>query len=149
MIYDTVENLNQYKNLFEHLDTAIDYIEKNDINDLPIGRTDIDGDNVFVMISEVETMPSAEKNFEVHSKYMDLQMDLQGTEICEVSLSGLTEIKPYDEENDCALFESELSAALVMGEGRFAVFMVEEPHKPNVRAEGFEKVKKAVFKVAY
>ncbi len=149
MIYDTTENINQYRGLFENLDIAIDYIENNDISELPLGRTDIDGDNVFVNIMEVETQPSSEKNFEVHSKYMDLQMDIKGTEICEVSLGDITELEPYSDETDCAILDCELSAALVMGEGRFAVFMVEEPHKPNVRAEGFINVKKAVFKIAY
>ncbi len=149
MIYDTIENLNQYKNLFANLDTAIDYIENNDLTQLPLGITNIDGDDVYVNVMEVETSPTQEKNFEVHSKYMDLQIDLEGTEICEVSLGELELIEEYDEEKDFALLQGELTTALIMGEGRFAVFMVEEAHKPNVRAYECDKVKKAVFKIAY
>ena len=87
--------------------------------------------------------------FETHSRYMDLQMDLEGAELCEVALGDVEEAEPYDEEKDFALWNGAASAALVLGEGRFAVFMVEEPHKPAIKAQGCDKVKKAVFKIAY
>ena len=110
MLYDTLENLNQYTGLFPNLDKAIDFIEDNDVSALPLGRTEIDGDDVYVTVEEAE---------------------------------------PYDEEKDFALWNGAASAALVLGEGRFAVFMVEEPHKPAIKAQGCDKVKKAVFKIAY
>ena len=133
MLYDTLENLNQYTGLFPNLDKAIDFIEDNDVSALPLGRTEIDGDDVYV----------------THSRYMDLQMDLEGAELCEVALGDVEEAEPYDEEKDFALWNGAASAALVLGEGRFAVFMVEEPHKPAIKAQGCDKVKKAVFKIAY
>ncbi len=149
MIYDTLENLNQYTGLFENLDTAIEYIENNDLSLLPIGDTSIDGEKVYVKIFETQTKTTQECKFETHTKYMDLQMDLVGTEICEVSLGNLTVTQEYNEETDCAFYDGELTSALVMGQGRFAVFMVEEAHKPGVKAHGCDTVKKAVFKIAY
>ena len=44
MLYDTLENLNQYTGLFPNLDKAIDFIEDNDVSALPLGRTEIDGE---------------------------------------------------------------------------------------------------------
>ena len=149
MLYDTLENLNQYTGLFPNLDTAIDYIVNNDLAVLPLGRTDIDGDNVYVNIMVAEPTPTEGRTFETHSNYMDLQMDLEGVELCEVALGEVTETEPYDAERDYAACSGETSAALVLGKGRFAVFMVEEPHKPTIKAEGCDKVKKAVFKIAY
>ena len=149
MLYDTLENLNQYTGVFPNLDTAIDFIENTDIAALPLGRTEIDGDNVFVNVMEAEPTPGEGRGFETHSRYMDLQMDLDGTELCEVALGDMEEAEPYDEEKDFALWNGATSAALVLGEGRFAVFMVEEPHKPTIKAQGCDKVKKAVFKIAY
>ena len=61
----------------------------------------------------------------------------------------MEEAAPYDEENDIAFWKGDLSAALILGEGRFVVFMVEEPHKPAIRAEGCGHVRKAVFKIRY
>ena len=149
MLYDTLENLNQYTGMFENLDTAIDYIENNDISALPLGRTEIDDDKVFVTVMEAEPTPGEGRTFETHSRYMDLQMDLDGVELCEVALGDMEPVCAYDEEKDMATWNGAVSAGLVLGEGRFAVFMVEEPHKPTVKAEGCDKVKKAVFKIAY
>ena len=36
MLYDTLENLNQYTGLFPNLDKAIDFIEDNDVSALPL-----------------------------------------------------------------------------------------------------------------
>ena len=149
MLYDTLENLNQYTGMFANLDTAIEYLENHDLSALPLGRTDIDGDNVYVNVMEADPTPSEGRLFETHSRYMDLQMDLTGSEICEVALGDCEEDTPYDEAKDCGLCTAEASGAVVLGPGRFAVFMVEEPHKPTLKAEGCDHVKKAVFKIAY
>ena len=81
MLYDTLENLNQYTGLFPNLDKAIDFIEDNDVSALPLGRTEIDGDDVYVTVMEAEPTPGEGRAFETHSRYMDLQMDLEGAEL--------------------------------------------------------------------
>ncbi|MEF9969284.1 MAG: YhcH/YjgK/YiaL family protein [Ruthenibacterium sp.] len=149
MLYDAIENISQYTGMFEHLDTAIAYIEEHDLTALPLGKTVIDGENVFVNVMEAEPTCGEGRPFETHSKYMDLQLDIEGVELCEVALGELVEEKAYDADKDIALYHAETSAAMVLGEGRFAVFMVEEPHKPTIKAEGYDKIKKAVFKIAY
>ena len=57
MLYDTLENLNQYTGLFPNLDKAIDFIEDNDVSALPLGRTEIAGDDVYVTELEAEPTP--------------------------------------------------------------------------------------------
>lgn len=148
MIYDNLENLNQYYGLFERLDTAIEFIENTDLAALPLGRTDV-AEGVFVTVMDVQTTPGEGRPFETHSRYMDLQMDLAGTELCEAALGGLEAHTPYDAESDAALWNAAASAAVVLGEGRFALFMVEEAHKPAIQAAGSSQVRKAVFKIAY
>ena len=148
MIYDRLENLEQYTGLFEPLDTAIQWIGEHDLSELPLGRTEIDGDKVYVVVSECDTRKSEDAHFETHSTYMDLQLDLEGVELFEVSLSDLQEVTPYDEQSDAALYDADLSCASVLGQDRFVIFMTEEAHKPGVRAVGCDRVKKAVFKIA-
>lgn len=149
MLYDTLENLNQYTGLFENLDTAIAFIESHDLGALADGRTEIDGERVFVTVAETAPQPREALHFETHTNYMDLHVDLAGTELCEVALGDVRAAGPYSEETDSALWDGEMSAALVLGPGRFAVFMAEEPHRPGIRARGSDRVKKAVFKIAY
>lgn len=149
MIYDTLENLNQYTGLFPNLDKAIAYIEECELKDLPLGRTEIDADDVYVVVQEVDTVLDADKPFKTHSTYMELHVDLEGIELCEVSLGIVQAKTPYDAQTDEALWQGALSAALVMGDDRFAVFMIEEPHKTDIQAQGCDHVKKAVFKIRY
>ena len=148
MLYDRLENIEQYTGLFENLDTAIAYIAAHDLDELPPGRTDIDGDRVFVTVSESDTRPSEGADFELHEKYMDVQIDLAGVELFEVALGELEEAVPFDGEKDAGFYKAPLSCAGVLGEDRFVVFMTNEAHKPLVRAAGCDRVRKAVFKVA-
>ena len=52
MICDTLEHLNRYRGFHENLDTAIDYLTAycvgHTLADLPLGRTEVDGKNVFI-----------------------------------------------------------------------------------------------------
>ena len=47
MIYDTLENARLYKGMNPHLDKAIEFMLTQDLDALPMGRTEIDGSNVF------------------------------------------------------------------------------------------------------
>ena len=147
MLYDRLENLEQYTGLFENLDKCIQWIGENDVYALPLGKTEIDGNSLFVNVMEITPKAEEEIPFESHSQYMDLQMDLEGSELFQVALGQLKTTQPYDPETDCAFFQASPSIAGVLGEDRFAVFMVEEPHKPGIRAAGAQTVKKAVFKI--
>ena len=48
MIYDTLNNLPNYLGLCSSLDSVIEFIMARDINNLPAGRTRIDGDKAVV-----------------------------------------------------------------------------------------------------
>ena len=54
MICDALEHLNRYRGLHRNLDTAIDYLTAyhvaHDLYDLPLGRTEVDGENVFINV---------------------------------------------------------------------------------------------------
>ena len=147
MIYDILENLEQYTGLFEYLDTAIAYLAQTDLEALPAGRTDIDGDNVYLTVSECEARPSEESLFETHSDYMDIHIDLDGVELFETALGALEEKSPYDAATDTALYAADLSCACVLGPGRFLIAMTEEPHKPAVASADGTHLKKLVVKV--
>ncbi len=147
MIYDILENLEQYTGLFEYLDVAIQYLAETDLEALPLGRTDIDGDNVYLTVSNCQARPSEEALFETHSEYMDIHIDLEGVELFEIALGELDEVTPYDQATDMAFYKADLSCACVMGPGRFLICMTEEPHKPAVASADGTDLKKIVVKV--
>ena len=147
MIYDTVENLLLYRGLSKNLDTAIRYILNNELDTLPAGKTVIDGENVYVNVIEAATIPGDKAQYEMHKNYIDLQVMLKGTELFEVALGEAAVTKPYESASDSCLVRADTSAVGTLCEGRFVIFPTMEPHKPMIRAQGCDKVRKAVFKV--
>lgn len=148
MIYDRLDNLEQYTGLFENLDTCIEWILSHDMDEVPFGRTDILGDEIYVNVTECDAVMDSAVDFETHSKYMDLQMVLEGSQLFQVALEDLEETRPYNEEDDYALYKGTPSIAGVLDEERFAIFMTEEAHKGNIKAAQCPKSVKAVFKIA-
>ena len=52
MIYDKLINIGLYKGMNKNLDTAIDFILSHDLNELPMEKTVVDGDNVYINVME-------------------------------------------------------------------------------------------------
>ena len=54
MILDSLKNKAQYAALHPRFQTVFDFIDNNDVASMPCGRHDIDGDNIFVMVQEMD-----------------------------------------------------------------------------------------------
>ena len=50
MICDTLKHLHLYRGFQQNLDTAIDFLAAHPLETLPLGRTEVDGENVFIKI---------------------------------------------------------------------------------------------------
>ena len=78
MICDTLQHLGRYRGLHPNLDTAIDYLVTHDLAALPLGRTEVDGDKVFINLMDATLHPDAGYHPEYHKLYADLQVDFTG-----------------------------------------------------------------------
>lgn len=147
MIFDTLNNLPNYLGLSGGLDTAIEYIMARDIATLPDGRTRIDGDKVVVDVRTLTPQPGEKLDFACRDHCLTLVTDLTGNEMFEVSLGDFTAKKPPEGESP-ALGSAPTSAAGMLSEGRFVLFLAGEPCKTGIKAQGCGKVKQAVFLIA-
>ena len=95
MIYDEIKNISRYRGISSNLDTAIDFLEKTDLKSLPLGKTEILDDKVFANVMEVQAKDEEELSFEIHKKYMDIQIDVEGTELILIGLGEFTEKEPF------------------------------------------------------
>jgi biofilm protein TabA len=59
---------------------AIEHVKAHVSEETPPGKYDIDGNNVFYMISEDTTEPLAARRAEYHARYLDIQIVLRGQE---------------------------------------------------------------------
>lgn len=146
MITDTLQNLPRYRGLHKNLDVAIRWLMAHDPAALPNGRTEIDGDRVFINVMDAALRDAEGAAFEYHHRYADLQIDLTGSEQWGWAAAG-AEDKPYDGETDAGFVIGPEQAAGTLGDGRFALFFPGEPHKPSCRTPDCDTVRKAVVKI--
>lgn len=148
MIYDEVKNIERYRGMSVWLDKAIDFLMNTDLDALPLGRTEISGSHVFANVMEAQAGDEETNQFEIHRKYMDIQIDLEGTEIIQTGLAPVGVLEPYSAETDFGTVVCKKDASCVLGPGRFIICMGEEPHKPGIAAGEDRHLKKCVVKVA-
>ena len=80
MICDTLDQLHLYKGFHKNLDTAIEFLAAHPLDTLPLGRTEVDGDEVFINVMDADLKPHTGSHAEYHRLYADLQIDLTGGE---------------------------------------------------------------------
>ena len=144
MICDTLQHLTRYKGLCKNLDTAIDYLLTHDPASLPLGRTEVDGENVFINVMEADLSPDSTR-LEYHKKYADLQIDLTGGEGW--GYTNLPGEEAGEFTGDIGFRTSPDAVSGTLGEGRFVLFFPGELHKPGVARPGCAHVRKAVIKI--
>jgi biofilm protein TabA len=59
---------------------AIEHVIAHVSEATPLGKHDIDGNNLFYLISEDTTEPQAARRAEYHARYLDIQIVLRGSE---------------------------------------------------------------------
>ncbi len=80
MILDLLENLDRYKSVVPFTDKISLYLKGNDINILPEGKYQIEGESIFILIQKYDSQPESEREGESHRKYIDIQFVLNGEE---------------------------------------------------------------------
>ncbi len=147
MIIDKIENSHLYKGLSKKIEKAFEYIHNTDLKNIHPGKYEIEGENIFALISEYETKTESEGKLEAHRKYIDVQYVISGEELIGYSpLSNQKVIEPYKEENDIVFFKGDKSFTKVSS-GMFAIFFPADVHMPGISVNEKSPVKKLVIKV--
>jgi YhcH/YjgK/YiaL family protein len=148
MIFDRIENLGNYTNI-GNLKEILEFIDSNNLEDLPEGDSPIKGAELFVRVLRYTPKEADENSFETHRYYTDVQMVIRGSERMQVtSTESLRAKGEYDSAGDFQFFDSDGDVSdFVVNEGQFAVFFSGEPHKPGClhNADNIS-VTKVVFK---
>ena len=145
MIFDRIENINNYKGL-GRLYTALEFMAKTDFTQIPIGKYELDGDNIYYMVQQYDTNPD-KTVAEAHKKYIDIQYIVKGEEIIAVAPIQ-TEKKLVDakEEKDVWHYECE-TQPVVLKDGDFMVLYPSDLHLPGKAVNEPSEVLKVVIKV--
>jgi YhcH/YjgK/YiaL family protein len=151
MIFDRIENLKYYYGLSSRIEKALKYLESADLDKLPEGKIEIDGDDIYATVTTKRTQPYAAANHEAHKKYIDIQYAIEGKEdiLCWFTqmAGGIREEYP---EKDVYFYKS-MGRPITIGNGRLAIFFPTDIHAPGLthldKPENEGDCKKIVIKV--
>ena len=146
MILDTVENYQLYNSINERIAKGFDFLRTTDLDSLPSGKHDIEGDTIFALVQEYQTKPLNECKLESHKKYIDIQYVIRGEEMMGVTIQNNQKIIEVNEEKDYTFYEGTTSLVRV-SKGMFTIFFPDDLHQPCVQIESAAEVKKVVIKV--
>lgn len=149
MLTTSIDLMEKYDYLEEKFKKGYEFLKNTDLKALPLGRVEIDGDDLFASVQEYTTMPAEACKYEAHNRYFDIQYVVEGQEYFGyVKREGLTEEAPYDEVNDLVFFkEPEQDGYVLLQTGDAAVVVPEDAHKPRCVAGKACRVRKIVVKV--
>lgn len=138
--------------LSKGIEKALDFLRDTRLQELPVGRIDIDGDTVFALVQSYQSrMEHHKPKFELHRKYVDVQYLVSGAEIMAWALHNLyTQTTPYNEETDLMLgtIPAGKWTPVLFPAGRVIVLYPTDAHASGLAVDQPEDVKKVLIKVA-
>lgn len=144
---DKIAFATQYHKNKQVWDKAVAFLRTHNLDSLPAGKYSIDGDKVFATVTVSPNKEFDHTNWESHRKYIDLQCVISGKEkIGVAALSSATVTKPYDESKDGANYTAE-GKYYIAQPGTFFLFFPTDVHRPNIKVDGYDSVKKIVIKI--
>jgi biofilm protein TabA len=150
MIVDRLENLSLYCGLLEQLDVGIAFVQDG-VGALACGqRVELPADAGYAMKASYAPNPEGERRYEVHRRYIDLQVMLEGEEECLVTdLGAFPGRDVYQEADDLQFLEGDVEGAVRFRfrPGMFAIFFPHDAHKPACHVAGCDRVVKCVVKI--
>lgn len=131
-------------------EAAYKFLSESDFNNMELKEYQLSPNGTYANISEYETKDSA--HFESHKKYIDIQYLSSGEEYVEISPienENKVEVTSYNEEKDYLLFDTDHSSPHLLNTKNFLVLFPSDGHKPGMKTENNEMVRKIVVKIPY
>lgn len=127
---------------------AADYLSQLKNEELTLGRHDVDED-FFYNVIEYDTTDDADKLYESHRQYVDIQLVLSGEEIIQVvDVNNLQLKQLYDSSRDFALYKSSDHAASIVLRPRSVMILYPKDAHRSMSIKGrVSRILKIVGKV--
>ncbi|QJW49011.1 YhcH/YjgK/YiaL family protein [bacterium BFN5] len=152
MIIGNIANLDRELNqLPTALQKGLKYLTATNVKQLPVGRYDIEGDNLFALVSNYKPQPQEHCKAETHVKYIDIQFIVSGEELMGYSAWSTAHeiLEDCSAERDAIFYKTvDNESNVLLSEGTYAILFPWDVHRPcGLGAYGGE-VKKVVLKIA-
>ncbi len=129
-------------------DLAFAYLKKTNLPALTPGRYPIDGDDVYINVTEGPSKNKEDVMFEAHKAYADIHCVISGRELIGIAPYATAVIKKeYDAAKDIAFYDANGQYYLSDSTTLFILFPEKDAHCGAIKVKGSETVKKVVVKV--
>jgi YhcH/YjgK/YiaL family protein len=142
MILTVLTDTARYEALQPGLAAAFAWLRATDLDALPPGRQEIDGERLWVNVIHAPATPPEQGKLEVHRRYADVQYALTGGESFGWRPTGECgmPVGAFDEAADAGLFADAPTAWYPLAPGTLAIFFPEDAHAPGLGAGDLCKV---------
>ncbi|ALI99702.1 YhcH/YjgK/YiaL family protein [Rufibacter tibetensis] len=147
MILDKLSNSARYTGMHPLFEQAFTFLKEADVANLPLGKHELVGMELFAIISEGPGFSKANAKLEAHRKYIDIQYVITGLDhIGWKDLNACSEAsEPYTEEKDIMFFPDKPNSWFDVPASFYTIFFPEDTHAPLATDE---VVRKVVLKIA-
>ena len=143
MILDYIKRVEQYDGVWPNLVEAIRFAEG--LGNPELGRYEI-GDS-FALVQEIQTVHATEKDFELHRKYVDVHIILEGEELLEYEdIDNLSPIGTFNDTRDIQMASGK-GQSVIIRPGMFCLVFPHDGHKPGCCVTNPSVMKKIVLKI--
>jgi YhcH/YjgK/YiaL family protein len=147
---DIKEFAYQYHKNKELWDKAFTFLKNTNLDTLSVGKHVLDGDNLFISVTEAPTKDFEATKWEAHKKYIDVQYIIKGKEkMGVVDVTKVTAIDPFNETKDVGFYtapEKDAKYYEATPEA-YLIFFPCDAHRPSIKVEGCDTTKKLVVKI--
>lgn len=142
MILDSLKNIRLYESLHPRFKQAFDFLLSEDLQNLPLGKTELDGTDLFVNVTEITGKSADEARMETHRDYIDIQVPFGHTETMGwIAAERLkSPLAPYDPEKDIAFFSDIASSFIQVQPDEFTIFFPGDGHQPGISEGTYRKL---------
>jgi YhcH/YjgK/YiaL family protein len=128
---------------------AFSFLKSNDLATLELKRYDLDGDNLYAMVSAYMTKNPEDAKFEAHRQYIDIQYVVSGSEWIGIAPRASQDsiLQQYDATKDIELLSLKQGMTVRAAQDRFFIFFPDDAHMPGLKAEANAPVRKVVVKI--
>jgi biofilm protein TabA len=146
MIIARLDQRQEYEDMHPAFAKAFDFLQQENLADLPVGRYEVDGDRLFCTVSRDSGKTRAEAKLEAHRKYIDIQYIIAGDEEMGWKPSAeCTDVHtPYDDAKDIMFYNDAIENWISVPPGSFVIFTPQDAHAPMV---GEGEIHKVVCKI--
>jgi len=124
---------------------AFAFLKNVNLEELKPGKYPIIGEQVFASVTEAPSHNKEDVKWESHKNYVDLQYIIKGKELIGVADTSKAVItKPYSVD----VINYNAEGKYYTGEqGEFFLFFPNNAHRPTIKIDGYDIVKKIVIKI--